>query len=320
MASSHLVKIFVAVVFFAWMAHSGRINLHQVVAGLVHYPAMLAMLLLLFLQPGITAWRWNQLLKAQRIRLPYQRAFGLTMIGLLFNVATPGAVSGDVLKGYYLTRATGARGLATAVSLLMDRVLGLLGIFLLAGLMVLTHFRDLIQSPGSRTLGLAVVVGWIAGMCALYTTGPAGVRMFESLRLPRVGLRLIRSLSQYHKNLSVIPISIAASVLSHLLSCLAYYIALRSVAATLDLSIAYFFLLVPLGFVATALPVSPAGIGIGQAAFFALFRILSAHHASAAANAFTVYQLAVILVSLSGFYWYFSYKEIRVEGHEQSNC
>ncbi len=106
----------------------------------------------------------------------------------------------------------------------------------------------------------------------------------------------------------MIPIAILVSILSHLLSCAAFYIALRSLGRATDVPAGYFFLLVPLGLVAIAIPISPAGIGVGQAAFFALFRILSTAHATAAADAFTVYQLAVILVSLSGLYWYLSYK------------
>jgi hypothetical protein len=61
-----------------------------------------------------------------------------------------------------------------------------------------------------------------------------------------------------------------------------------------------------------AIPISPAGIGIGQAAFFALSRIVSASQATAAADAFTLYQFAVILVSLTGFYWHLSYKNINL--------
>ena len=99
---------------------------------------------------------------------------------------------------------------------------------------------------------------------------------------------------------------------SHLLSCIAYYIALRSMGGAADVPTGYFFLLVPLGLVATAIPNSPAGIGVGQAAFFALFHIVSGLHAVAAANAFTVFQLTVILVSLSGFCWYVQYRGVNV--------
>jgi hypothetical protein len=309
---SQLIKLLLGLAFFAWMAYSGKVNLHQVAGGLSQWPAILAMLVLLSIQPAVTAWRWNLLLGAQEIRLPYKRAFGLTMIGLLFNVVIPGAVGGDLIKGYYITRATVGRRSSAATSILMDRVLGMLGLFMLAVLMIAVNSRELAQSPTTRSLGAIVVAGLIVGMVVLYTAGLAGPRLSEINHLPGVVRNVFRSLSEYHKKALVIPITIAVSIFSHLLSCMAYYLALRSMGRAAEVSAAYFFLLVPLGFVATAVPLSPAGIGVGQAAFFALFRIVSASHATAAADAFTVYQFAVILVSLSGFYWYLSYKEVRV--------
>jgi hypothetical protein len=40
---------------------------------------------------------------------------------------------------------------------------------------------------------------------------------------------------------------------------------------------------------------------------------VSASHAVAAADAFTVFQLAVILISLGGLCWYLPYRGIKVE-------
>jgi uncharacterized membrane protein YbhN (UPF0104 family) len=130
--------------------------------------------------------------------------------------------------------------------------------------------------------------------------------------LPGVVRKVLLTFSEYRRSVGIIPLAIAVSILSSMLPCMAYYIAMRSVGNTEDMSAVYFFLLVPLGFVATAVPISPAGIGVGQAAFFALFRTVSASHAAAAADAFTIYQLAVILVSLGGFYWYLSYTTVRL--------
>jgi uncharacterized membrane protein YbhN (UPF0104 family) len=312
MKPRQLLKLLLGPAFLAWMVSSGRVNLHQVVGGLSHWQAMVAMLILLYIQSGVTTWRWNLLLRAQEIRLPFRRAFGLTMIGLLFNVAIPGAVGGDLMKGYYITRATGGRRSSAATSILLDRVVGLLGLLLLAVLMVAANHRELAQNAATRRLGAVLGAGLIAGMGVLFTLGLAGPRLAQWSRLPGLVRNVFRSLSEYRKRSSVIPTAIAVSVLSHLFSCMAYYIAFRSLGTAEDVSPAYFFLLVPLGFVATAVPLSPGGIGVGQAAFFALFRIVSSSHATAAADAFTVYQFAAILISLSGFYWYLSYKDFRV--------
>jgi hypothetical protein len=297
---------------FAWMVYSGKLNLHQVFGGFSHWQAISAMIVLLCIQPGITAWRWNLLLRAQEIRLPYRQALGLTMIGLFFNVVIPGAVGGDLVKGYYITRAMEGRRSSAATSILMDRVLGVLGLLLLAALMIVPNFSELAKNPATRKLGVAVVGGLIVGMGFVLSAGLMGSRVLNWTLLPRVVRNVLRSLPGYHKKAAVIPVAIAVSVFSHLLSCIAYYIALRSIGGTADVSVGYFFLLVPLGLVATAIPISPAGIGVGQAAFFALFHIVSGSHAVMAADAFTVFQLAVILVSLGGFCWYLPYRDVKV--------
>jgi glycosyltransferase 2 family protein len=305
------LKLAGLLVLLAWMVGSGKLNLHRVVGGLSHWPTMLTMLIFLGMQPCVTAWRWSLLLRAQEIRLPYQQAFGFTMIGLLFNVAIPGPIGGDLVKGYYITRVTEGRKSAAAGTILIDRLVGILGLFLLAVLMVVANFGELAQSNATRSLGVVVTAGLIIGMGVLCTAVLAGRRLSELNLLPSVARKLFRSLSEYHKNARVIAIAIAVSVLSNLLPCMAYYIALRSVGGAENVSAANFFLLVPLGFVAMAVPITPLGLGVGQAAFFALFRIVSASHATAAADAFTVYQFGVILISLSGFFWYLSYKEVK---------
>jgi uncharacterized membrane protein YbhN (UPF0104 family) len=318
--TSQFLKLLLGPVFFAWMVHSGRLNLHQVVHGLLHWQAMMAMFVLLCIQPGITAWRWNLLLRAQEIRLPYREALGLTMIGLLFNVVIPGAVGGDLVKGYYITRAAEGRRSSAATSILMDRVLGILGLLLLAALMIVPNFSELAKNPATLKLGVAVVGGLIVGMGFVFSAGLMGSRVSEWTFLPLVLRNALRSLPGYHRKAAVIPAAIAVSVFSHLLACAAYYIALRSMGGTADVPVGYFFLLVPLGLVAAAIPISPAGIGVGQAAFFALFRIVSGLHAVAAADAFTVLQLTVILVSLGGFCWYLRYRDVKVRTGAPSAC
>ncbi len=305
------LKLAGLLLLLAWMVHGGKLNLHQVLGSLSHWPAMLAMLTFLLIQPFITAWRWNFLLRANEIHLHYRHAFGLTMIGLLFNVAIPGPIGGDLVKGYYITRGIEGRKSSAATTILMDRLVGILGLLLLAVLMVAVNFRELAQNTATRSIGVIVIAGLIIGISLLCTGVLAGSHLSEWNLLPGVLRKGFRSLSEYRKNATIIPIAIAVSILSNLLPCMAYYVALRSVGGAGSVPAAYFFLLVPLGFVAIAVPISPAGIGVGQAAFFALFRILSASHATAAADAFTVYQLGVILVSLSGFYWYLSYKVVK---------
>jgi hypothetical protein len=308
-----ILKIVLGAAFLIWMVYSGKLDLSQIARSLSHWPELVAILILLYTQVAVTAWRWNLLLKAQEIHFPYGQAMNLTMIGVLFNVVIPGAVGGDLMKAYYVTRAAAGRKSPAATSILMDRVLGLQGLFLLSALMVAVNFHQLQGSQATRRLGMLVVAGAAAGLIVLYTAVISGVHISEWRHVPNVVRNVFRALSEYHRRVSVIPIAIGVSILAHLLACIAYYLALRTVGASGSVSPADFFLLVPLGLISTAIPISPAGIGVGQAAFFALFHLVSATQATAAASAFTIFQMVTLVIYLSGFVPYLSYKHAVVE-------
>jgi uncharacterized membrane protein YbhN (UPF0104 family) len=91
-----------------------------------------------------------------------------------------------------------------------------------------------------------------------------------------------------------------------------YYMALRATGVT-DMPASQFFLVVPLGLVTAAIPISPGGVGVGQAAFFALFKLAAPQYAAAGTDAFTVFQVVYLVVCLTGMYWYVSYKRLDVD-------
>lgn len=307
-----VLKLALGAAIFAWMAASGKLNLAQVGRGFSHWPLMLAIGALGYTQVGITAWRWRLLLGAQEIPLSYRRTWGLTMIGMLFNVAIPGAVGGDLIKGYYITRAAAGRKSHAATSILMDRVVGLIGLLFLAAAMVAANLKETMRSPATRSLGMLALGGFFGGLAGLYAAVLVGRRLSEWRLLPGILRNVFRALNEYRRSSSVVPVALALSVLNQGLSCGMYYLALRA-TGTAGIPMHQFFLVVPLGLVASAVPISPGGVGVGQAAFFALFRIVAPEYAAAGTDAFTVFQVVFLLVCVSGLYWYVSYKHESVD-------
>jgi uncharacterized membrane protein YbhN (UPF0104 family) len=305
--ASPVLKVLFGAGIFVWMAASGKLDLAQIAKGFAHWPLMLAILGLGYCQIGIMVWRWRLLLHAQGIPLSVRRTWGLTMIGLLFNVAIPGAVGGDLIKGYYITRATAGRKTHAATSIAMDRVTGLIGLLFLAAAMVLANLSETLRSPATRSLGALTVVGFLGGLAALYAALFAGGRLSRWSFLPRMARNVFSALHEYRQKSSVVPVALALSVLNQAITCGSFYLALRSAAVT-GIPLGQFFLIVPLGLVTTAVPISPAGVGVGQAAFFALFRIVAPSYATAGTAGFTVFQAMFILLCLSGLFWYIPYR------------
>jgi len=75
--------------------------------------------------------RWRLLLKAQSIKIGFWAAFRLHLLGLFYNNCLPGSVGGDLPRAWYVTRHTDKK-LEAALSVFIDRVIGLVGMLIMA--------------------------------------------------------------------------------------------------------------------------------------------------------------------------------------------
>jgi uncharacterized membrane protein YbhN (UPF0104 family) len=91
--------------------------------------------------------RWVILLRVQGVTLGIGRTFALLLIGLFFNFFIPGGTGGDVVKIYFLLKETHGQHAGALLSVLMDRILGLIGLILLAGLIVAWRWDWLTSTP-----------------------------------------------------------------------------------------------------------------------------------------------------------------------------
>ena len=306
---SPALKALLGVGIVAWMCAKGKLDPTQLARAFEHWPLMLAILGLGYCQTAIISYRWRLLLRAQEISLNFRRAFGLTMIGQLFNVAIPGSVGGDLVKGYYITRAAADRKTQAATSIVMDRYTGMVALFFLGAVMALANWSETSRTPATRSLGAISVMVCVVSMAGLYAALYAGGRLSQWTFLPGFARNAFSALHEYRRKPSAAPVALALSLLNQSITCTSYYLALRSAGAG-DIPAAQIFLVAPLGFAAGALPLSPAGIGVGQAAFFGLFHMVAPAYAAAGTAAVTVFQAMYVLICVSGLLWYIPYKHV----------
>ena len=95
----------------------------------------------------MAGWRWVLLLRVQGVRLSVARTFSLLLIGLFFNFFIPGGTGGDVVKIYYLLKETHGQRTAALLSVLMDRIIGLIALIVLAGVIIALHWEWLVSTP-----------------------------------------------------------------------------------------------------------------------------------------------------------------------------
>ena len=81
--------------------------------------------------------RWRLLLGVQGIHLGWWRTFRVYLIGAFFNLFLLGATGGDIVKIYYAMRETSSKKTAALLSVLVDRMVGMLALVAITAVLVL---------------------------------------------------------------------------------------------------------------------------------------------------------------------------------------
>ncbi len=262
-------------------------------------PAVLAILATNLL--GVV--RWQILLRAQNIHLKLARTFQLTFIGNFFNLALPGAVSGDFVKAFYVAKETDGRRGRVFGTILFDRVMGLSALVFVSAGALLLAIDSQWGGPvfkGIKIFVVAAAIGTLSFFTYLFLVkehhDPLR-RLFQKLeRLhPKAGAfgRIYDGLRHYHNHRISVLKALGISIVIHLLVC---FSALNFATALgeIDLAPLAVFAVVPMGLLVTAIPIMPGGIGTGHAAFGWLFVLLASQRGA------DVFSMVVLTQFLGG--------------------
>ena len=311
------LKIALAAGIIFWLIQSGKLNFNALKSLLTPGFAVLGFALVT-LNLFLGSERWRLLISSQGIKSGPWAVFKLSLIGIFFNFAMPGGVGGDVIKAYYFYHDNPGNKVVAVTSVLMDRVLGLFAMVFMALAVMLYDFQHILTVPALHTLFWFILALFIAFVIALalvfspklYKSGVLK-KGIESLPLSEKLLKLYESMHLYGNDKLRLSGVLALSLLSQTCAILFLFLAATS-AGFHEAPLKTFFLVAPLGFMATAIPISPAGIGVGQAAFYFLFNLYIGNETEVGPTAITAYQVGSFLVSLAGAFFYLRRKSHHV--------
>lgn len=231
--------------------------------GRISLGAWLAAIGLVGLNVVIGATRWRSVLAAYGAltRPDLWRATRLYFISFFYNNFLPGAVAGDVVRGVVTRDVFGERGATAGLAVvLVERALGLFGVFLLLALGLLAAG----QSLDTGSLWAWSAAG-IAGSFALVLALPFARRLAPALpgTLRGIAERVPELESRGQFVLAAIQ-----SVLTQVCIAVAGFVLLREVAPSVDFGAA--LLIVPLAAATTFLPITVGGAGAREAVYVTL--------------------------------------------------
>lgn len=107
----------------------------------------------------VAGWRWQILLRVQGIELGWVRLFFLLLIGVFFNFLIPGGTGGDVVKIFYLLKETPGKRTVALLSVLVDRLVGLIALTVFAAVLIASGWQWLTSSAEvAKYVWLAIII------------------------------------------------------------------------------------------------------------------------------------------------------------------
>ncbi|MCB0408293.1 MAG: flippase-like domain-containing protein [Bdellovibrionales bacterium] len=311
-------KFVVAAALIGWMLKKGLIDLS--VLSLMATPFYIAIALVFsFLNLAIANWRWTLLLQARGFSVPFSKTMPLTLIADFFNFALPGAIGGDVVKAYYIAQDHSQRKTEAVTSVIVDRVIGLYGMVVMALGTIVWNIGFVISNPKLGFVSLMVL--GLFSIMTLFFAGGLSQRFrlflrFDSL-LPKIpggnlGLKFYDAFQGYRSHPKLILVAIGLSLFAQLLAIVFMMFVGHAIGEN-NLGIDVFLFAVPLGFILSAVPISPGGIGVGQYAFLALFRMYSGTPTNLGQTAITAFQISLFAWGIVGGLLYLKKKKPNFE-------
>ena len=296
-------KFTFAFALIAWMISRGHLDVHDFDLLLNPYWA-----LILFLVAGLnlvlTNWRWALLLAAKQFPSTFKVTFPLTLMGVFFNYAVPGAIGGDLVKVFYLVKDHPQKKMLSISTILLDRVIGLYAMTWFAVCSLLMDVPLIMSNSKLQVLGLGIILALVLQTVILGVSFSARMnKMFNFLYKIAAARKLYEVIHSYREQKMVLVKTLAISFLSQGISI--FFLWLVGVALhETNIPISTFLFAVPIGFMVSALPISPAGIGIGQVAFLILFQLHSGQQTQLGQISISIFQLVLFVWGLFGAFFY----------------
>lgn len=301
-------RIVIAAIMLYLLYKSGLLQLSKIKDALNNRIIIVSGFTLFAVQLLVFAVRFKIVVSLVQ-KIQFTLSLKLQLIGQFFNTFIPGGVGGDVVKAIELSLATKKNKRTTLALTLVDRVVGLYGLIIFSFAFLLFEV-DQLSDVHTKYLNFSGALFLIATLCFVFRKKIASLFSLMTHRFKNSFISNVKdSILNFFGYLDIflkfkylspfIIVSFVAQILSvSFLYIVVYELSINPPPYTV------FFPLACFGFVAMAIPVTPGGIGYGQAAFYFIFRSLGDSTAEAAIVGISMMQLFNIFFSLPGGYYF----------------
>jgi uncharacterized protein (TIRG00374 family) len=260
--------------------------------------------------------------RAQGLPFTFRNAVRLGLVGFFYNTCLPGAVGGDLIKATFIAREQSRRTVAVA-TVIVDRLVGLWGLVWVVALLgggVWFLEPDILRDRPAlpliiRTAWVLLAVSVVGWVLAGFLPERRAHRFSGRLRgVPKIGGMLSefwRAIWMYRNRPGSILVALSLTLVGHTCTVLAFFCAAltfqpRDQPPNMPTLVEH-YLTVPIGMTAEAIPLTPGGVGIGEAAYSNLYGMLGFPERNGFLGCFGR-RLLAWLIGLAGYLVYLNMK------------
>jgi len=245
---------------------------------------------------GLSAWKWQILVRARGDRASFGTCFHLYMVGYFFNNFLPTGVGGDVVRAYLLGRRAGGPARAVA-SVFVERFTGFTTLVLLVLLTAMVGPAATSDPRLRFVIGIVVVAYALAVWIILDRRVLDGVPGFNRLPFRSKVVKLHEAIAAYRHHARALIACLGLSVLFYAGAAINILFSARAFGA--DVAAGQVALVTPAIQLVSMLPVSIGGLGVAEVAFLFGLGACGVASATALATALLI-RLKGLVVGLAG--------------------
>ncbi len=261
---------------------------------------------------AIGIFRWQLLLRLQGIHIAHYQATWIAATGMFFNAFLIGVTGGDVFKAWYIAKAAPERKPQAVLSIAVDRLIGTLGLFVLAIISIFLNLPALLNVPQTRSIVFTVISSFAVVLIVIGLTtqhhrmiaNPWWKRLWQYVpdKLKVLFDQLLESYKLYGRYPRTLIVTLLLSVGVHALVVLAAWVIGHDIGIK-GLTLVNYFVYCPIINVIAAIPITPNGLGVREAAYVRFFSLQGVPGSNSAALSFLIYSITMALSFACGVFY-----------------
>lgn len=270
-----IVRIAASLALLTWVVSRSD---WRILGSLLNAPWLIAWIVMLpFIGASVEASRLALLYRALGMELPFAVSYQVTAMAAFFNFCIPGATGGDAVKMWYLNTIARRHPAEVAAIWMVDRLTGLFSLLLVV-ITVATLNLSFIRGSIVLSWFFVSVVGSAialvsAAALACLNFAPVFDRMLANYpRARSVVSRIEGSIAAFRQRPTELFKAVCVSICGHCALLMTFMALGRYFMPAIPSRVVG--LLALSGLFANALPITPGGLGVGEAAFDTLFRMV----------------------------------------------